>query len=62
MVVQSSPIIVKIVEEPHDPTGLSGVMIAALGITGVLLLLALVFGLLVGGLLYWMRSGRPLSH
>ena len=51
-----TPIIVKLVETPRDPTGLASVMIGALGLTGVLVLIALVLGLLAGGILYFARS------
>lgn len=57
----SSPIIVKIIEPPHDPTGIANVLIGALGLTGALLLIALVFGVLVGGIMFFARSRRPLS-
>ena len=56
--LQSSPIIVKIVEPPHDPTGLAGVLIGAIGLTGVIVLAAVTFGLLFGALIFWMRSKR----
>ncbi len=49
------PIIVKIVETPHDPTGIAGVLIGALGLTGVIVLLAVVFGAAFAGVLYWFR-------
>ena len=58
---QDSPIIVKIVETPQDPTGLAGVLLGALGITGVLAVLALAFGIVMAGVLYFVRSRRPLS-
>jgi hypothetical protein len=58
---QGSPIIVKIVETPRDPTGLADVLIGALGLTGVLVVMALALGLLVGGILFFARSRRPLS-
>jgi hypothetical protein len=51
-----SPIIVKIVETPHDPTGLADVLIGSIGLTGAILLLALVIGLLFGSVLFWLRS------
>ena len=51
-----APIIVKLVETPRDPTGLASVLLGALGLTGVILLLALVLGLLAGGILYFVRS------
>ena len=57
--LQSSPIIVKIIEPPGDPTGLAGVLIGALGLTGALAVLALVLGLLSGGVVYLFRSRYP---
>ena len=53
---QQPPIIVKIVETPHDPTGLADVLIGSLGLTGAIVLLALVMGGLFGGVLFWYRS------
>ena len=53
-----SPIIVKIVETPHDPTGLSDVLVGALGLTGVIVLLALVAAVIFGSVLFWIRSRR----
>lgn len=50
----SPPIIVKLVE-PHQ-TSVADVLIGALGITGVLVVVAAVAGLLVGGLMYWLRA------
>jgi hypothetical protein len=50
------PVIVKIYETPHDPTGLSDVLIAALGLTGVLIVLAVVAAAAFAGVLYWRRS------
>jgi len=58
---QSAPIIVRIVETPGDPTGLASVMIGALGLTGALLLMALLLGGVIGGILFLARSRRPLS-
>jgi hypothetical protein len=51
-----SPIIVKIMETPHDPTGLSDVLIGSIGLTGAIVLLALLIGLLFGSVLFWIRS------
>lgn len=53
---QPPPLIVKIIEPPGDPTGLADVLIGALGLTGILFLLAATLGLLLGGLLFWLRS------
>jgi hypothetical protein len=36
--------------------GLGGVLLSALGITGVLLLGAVLFGVVMAGLLFWIRS------
>jgi hypothetical protein len=52
----ASPIIVKIVETPSDPTGLADVLIGSLGLTGAIVLLALLCGLLFGVGLFWLRS------
>jgi hypothetical protein len=50
------PIIVKIVETPSDPTGLADVLIGSIGLTGAIVLLALLVGLLFGAVLFWVRS------
>ena len=57
----SPPIIVKLIEPYRDPTGLADVLIGALGLSGVLALMAVVFGLLMGGVLFLARSRRPLK-
>ncbi|HZP48763.1 MAG TPA: hypothetical protein VFB07_09530 [Vicinamibacterales bacterium] len=49
------PIIVRIVETPHDPTGISGVLIGALGLTGAIALAAVVLGLALAGLMFAYR-------
>jgi hypothetical protein len=58
---QSAPIIVRIVETPTDPTGLANVLLGALGLTGVLVALALALGVVVGGILFFARSRHPLQ-
>ena len=50
----SSPIIVKIVEP--EQTGWADVLFGALGLTVTIVLLAIVVGLAVGGLMFWLRS------
>jgi len=50
------PIIVKIIEPKRDPTGLGAVLIGALGLTGVIVLAALVFAVVFGVTLFWIRS------
>jgi hypothetical protein len=56
-VIQSQPIIVKIVEPAKSElTGLSDVLIGSLGLTGVITLGALLMGLLLAGVMFWVRS------
>jgi hypothetical protein len=50
------PIIVKIVETPHDPTGLADVLIGAVGLTGAIALVAVLSGMLFAAVLFWYRS------
>ncbi len=50
----SNPIIVKIIEPKK--TGLSEVLLGALGLTGVLALCAVVMAVVFAGVLYWIRS------
>jgi len=51
---QSPPVVVRIVE-PKE-AGLADVLIGALGLTGVLVLGAVVAALVFGGVLFWIRS------
>ena len=61
MINQQKGIIVKLLETPHDPTGLADVLIGSLGLTGAIVLLAVVSGAIMAGLLFWMRSRNPLQ-
>ena len=58
----SSPVIVKIVETNKDPTGLADVLIGALGLTGVMVLLAIIAAVIFGAILFWVRSRKPFDH
>jgi leucyl aminopeptidase len=58
---QQPGIIVKIIETPHDPTGLSDAIIGAIGLTGAITLAALILGALVGGAMCFLRSRHPLQ-
>ena len=49
-------IIVKLVEPEGDPTGLAAVLIGALGLTGVIVVMAVLLGLVTGAVLFWIRS------
>ena len=60
MLVQSSPIIVKLIDPPRDPTGLADVLIGALGLTGVLTLTAVTLGVLLAGVMFFLRRHNPL--
>ena len=60
-VLQQAPIIVRIARN-RDPTGLAAVLLGALGLTGVLVLMALVAGAAVAAILFFVRSRRPLDH
>ena len=52
------PIIVKLIEPPTDPTGIgiAHVIMQAMGFTGAVTLLAVVMGVLLAGVMYWVRS------
>jgi hypothetical protein len=50
----ASPIIVRIVEPPD--TRLADVLIGSLGLSGVIAVGAITVGLVVGGLMFWLRS------
>jgi hypothetical protein len=57
-----SPIIVKLIEPPHSElSGLADVLIGSIGLTGALTLMALVLGIVLGGILFFIRSRHPLS-
>jgi hypothetical protein len=54
---QSKPIIVKLIEPAKSElTGLSDVLIGSLGLTGVITLAAILMGLLLAGVMFWVRS------
>jgi hypothetical protein len=55
----SSPIIVRVIGPPTDAVTLGDVILQALGLTGVITLAALVFGVLLGGAFIYLRTHRP---
>jgi hypothetical protein len=57
-VTQQGPVIVRLIEPPHDPTGLADVLVGVLGLSGVLGVAGILIGIAVGGVMYWLRS-RP---
>jgi hypothetical protein len=69
MFQSSSPIIVNIDQpKPDDAAGLADVLLGSLGLTGVIVLLAVVAAALFAGILIWLRSRSsqwsepPLPH
>jgi hypothetical protein len=58
---QQAPIVVRFAPK-RDPTGLADVLLGALGLTGVLVLGALLLGAAFAGILYVIRSRKPLDH
>ena len=54
----AQPIVVRVVEEPVESTGISDILIGALGLTGVMLLAAIVLGALLGGVLIGVKRLR----
>ena len=62
MLLQQQPVIVHLYSPPTDSNGLQdlkNVLLGSLGLTGALLLVGLVLGVVVGGVLFLMRSRRP---
>ena len=57
---QSQPIIVKLVDPKTPATGVADILIGALGLSGVLFVIAIMFGVLVAGVLFLIRSRHPL--
>jgi hypothetical protein len=51
----NDPIIVRIIEPPSDISALGDVLLGALGITGVIVLAAVVFGVVLAGVMFMIR-------
>jgi hypothetical protein len=55
----NKPIVVKIIDPPNtELKGLSDVLLGSLGLTGVLVLGALLAAVVFGSVLFWIRSRR----
>jgi hypothetical protein len=53
----TKPLVVKIVDSPNSELkGLSDVLLGSLGLTGILVLGALLAALVFGSVLFWIRS------
>jgi hypothetical protein len=53
------PVIVRIIGPPTDAVSLGDVILQAMGLTGVITLVAVLLGLLLGGLFIFIRVRRP---
>jgi hypothetical protein len=58
MILQQTPIIVQVVQQPVESTSLSDVLVGAIGLTGALILLAVLLGGAFGGLLIGVKLLR----
>ena len=54
----SGPIIVRVVEEPAKETTVVDVLLGSIGLTGLVLLIAALAGLALGGLFVWLKKRR----
>jgi len=51
------------IADPHQETaGLADVLLTSLGLTGVMVLVAVVAGAIMAGVLFYLRSRKPLDH
>lgn len=50
-----------VTDDPAKELGMIDVSVAAFGLTGIIMVSALVAGLLAGGLFVWFRSRRPIT-
>jgi hypothetical protein len=58
MMQQTSPIIVQVVEQPVRSSTVVDVLLGAIGLTGVLVVAAVLLGLLLGGILIGLKMWR----
>jgi hypothetical protein len=56
LIQDKPPVIVKLIDPPPEISGLAGVLIGSLGLTGFIVLLAIVTGAIFAGILFWYRS------
>jgi len=50
-----------VTDDPAKELGMIDVSVAAFGLTGIIMVSAIVAGLLAGGLFIWYRSRRPIT-
>lgn len=58
MLQPASPIIVRVIEEPVEQTTIADLLIGSLGLTGAMLLAAVVLGAILGGILIGIKLLR----
>jgi hypothetical protein len=56
--VQANPIIVRVIQEPTNETTIVDVVVGSLGLTGALLLAAIILGTILGGILIGIKLVR----
>jgi hypothetical protein len=55
--IQQTPVVIDIRQPPESELSqLSDVLIGTLGIAGVLMLVAVLFGAAIAGVMFWLRS------
>jgi hypothetical protein len=50
-----TPIIVKLIEPSKAPTGIADVILGAIGLSGAIALVAVLFGALLASVMFWVR-------
>lgn len=58
MLTESQPIMVEVVQRPVESTTIADVLLGAIGLTGVLVLAAVLLGAVLGGALIAFRTWR----
>jgi hypothetical protein len=58
MIQQANPIIVRVIQPPVESTTIVDVLIGAIGLTGVLVIAAVLLGLILGGILIGLKVWR----
>jgi hypothetical protein len=56
--VQSEPVMVRVIQPAMEETSVADVLIGSIGLTGVLILVAVVLGALLGGVLIGIKKLR----
>jgi hypothetical protein len=56
--LQAQPVMVRVLEQPVESTSVADVLIGAIGLTGVLILVAVLLGAALGGLLIGVKKLR----